>query len=468
MPAVETMLDDEILISGNQPTSADYLPPSAPASQALASGTTSGTVDFGRATGVTTASASVTLLKPSGSSATATVADTGSVWRVSLSSLADGQSYTVILTLTATDGQACKQAALVTVAKADYLPPSAPATQALASGTTSGTVDFGRATGVSTASASVTLLKPSGSSATATVADTGSVWRVSLSSLADGEAYSAVLTLTATDGQICKQAGLLAVAAAAPTWKTLVDLDLTLCSNQSNLHTDGTYTVTINGVSVTMVVSHTTGTEGTTSASMVAGQGLVVTLTPTATTPPQNKAFSFDLSALLGYDVNPDRNDLCLEFTMTPSAMGTNNDVFTFELDETTPQTSSNPGIFAQLRRVSSTSYTVLSAYRQSGSATTSTGQTVKASLPTSFHVQLIGKQWSWEMCCEEASAVSNPYTPSIRGWCGQPSVVPADAAPSIWGTSQYATWAMTGNANGAAVSGTLTRIRLLSRQPVT
>lgn len=350
----------------------------------------------------------------------------------------------------------------------DFVVSSRPANQALTAGTTTTTIDFAYATGETTSGTpTLTLLKPSGSSASGSVADTGSAWRVSLSSLANGEAYTAILDYTSTSGQVARQACLVGVAAGSATWSTLVDLDLTTCTTQAGLGTDGTRTIVVGGQNVTLVTSHTTATEGTTTATLTNGTGLVVTHTPSATTPPQNRTFGFDLSTLYGSDINPDRNQICLEAVIEVTSMPTNNDQIGLELGETNPISSNNPGYTIQLKRASSTSYLLVSGYRQTSSATLSTGQTFKTSAPTAFHAQLIGMGYSFEACAEEATSTSNPFSPSLKGNCGGPAVSPADSSPSVWGTSQWAQITCTGYAAAASVVFTIKRIRLLAKQPL-
>lgn len=405
---------------------------------------------------------SASLTKPGGSSASLSGSGLGAyTFTTDVTGV-----YTVALSVTDALGLTSQAIGVVSLVK-DYLPPSPPARQDLTAGTTSANVDFGRATGQTTSGTPTAIIdKPSGSSASVSVSDTGSAWRVAVSGMANGEAYRVGLIFTASDGQVCYQTAEVTVAAGAATWATLVDLDLTNCTNQTGLGTDGTRTIVINGVNVTLVTSHTTSTEGTTTASLVNGSGLEVTHTPSATTPPQNRTFGFDLSTLYGSDINPDRNQLCLEVTLAISAMPTNNDQLTWELGEANPISSNNPGYTAKLKRISSSNWTLISGFRQTSSATESAGQTFKTSLPSSWHAQLIGMGWSWEIASEESLSVSNPHTPSLRGNCGMPTNAPADSAPNYWGTSQYAQVTVTGNANAAAVVFVIKRIRLLSKQP--
>lgn len=448
------------MVGGSSPSSAVQVVDPSPQTQVTAG---AASITFNAPSGGTGSyTYSAALSKPGGSSASLSGSGLGAY---TFTTDTTGV-YKVTLTITDTAGFETTAIGVVSLVK-DFLPPSPPARQDLTAGTTSANVDFGRATGQTTSGTPTAFIdKPVGSSASVSVSDTGTAWRIAISSMANAEAYRVGLAFTASDGQVCYQTALVTVAAGAAGWATLVDLDLTNCTTQSGLGTDGTYTLVIGGRNVTLVTSHTTGTQGDTVATLTNGVGLVVTHTPTATTPPQNRTFSFDLSGVYGSDLNPDRNQLCLELVASVSAMPTNNDALTWELGEVSPVNSNNPGYTCRLKRISSTSYTFLSGYRQTTVQTESSGQAFKASLPSSWHAQLVGMGWSFESCAEESTSVSSPYAPSIRGNCGNPANAPADTAPSVWGTTQYGQLTVTGNANAAAVVFTITRIRLLGKQP--
>lgn len=351
----------------------------------------------------------------------------------------------------------------------DFVAPSNPAGQDLSSGTTTATVDFGAATGQQTVGTpTVTLGKPSGSAASASVAANGSGWRVSMSSLADGESYLVQLNYTAVDGQVTTACARVDVAAASGvvTWSTLVNLDLTNCTDQSGLGVEGSYTLVIGGVSVPLVVSKSTGTAGTCTATLTNGVGLVVSHLGGASAP-SNRTFALDLTSVYGAGLKPDINLLMVEFTMTVDAMSTNQDSVSCEVGEANPITSNNPGYFGRLNRVSGTQYDFVVGHRATSTATTSTGQTVKASLPASTHIQLVGMQRSWRAYWRESTSVANPRTPTTQGNCGSAVVTPADSASDAWGTTTYAQVTLTGYGIAVPVGFTLKRVRVLAAQPV-
>lgn len=273
---------------------ADYLAPAPPADQVLAIGTTTATIDFGYATGVSTSGTPTAVIGPSG--AIVSVVDTGSVWRVSVNGLANATSYEVLLSYVATDGQVTQQAAMLHVPKADYLAPGTPAAQELSIGTTSVTIDFGYATGVSTTGIPTAAIEPSGS--IVSVTDTGSAWRVSVNGLADGKSYAVKLSFDATDDQVTQQTARLAVGASVVTaWKDVYTYDFTDCTAK-DVSAEGTHNVfKADGTTplVDVVRSHTGTTAATFSGVFTPGTGLVISQSSPAIDS-RNATCAFDLA----------------------------------------------------------------------------------------------------------------------------------------------------------------------------
>jgi hypothetical protein len=355
------------------------------------------------------------------------------------------------------------------LAPVDFLPPGNPEGQDLPIGTTSATIDFGAATGVATSGTpTVSLSKPTGSLAVASVAANGAGWRVSLSSLANGESYGVTLVYLSVDGQVAQAFARVDVASSGlvTNWLTLVDLDLTNCTAQAGLGAEGTYTIVIGGVSVSLVVSRSTGTSGVCTAALVNGTGLTISHLPGASAP-TNRTFGFNLSGVYGAGLKPDVNNLCFEVVASISSMPTNLDVFTWEVGESNPIDSNNPGYTARLSRASGNSYLGYCGYRVTSTATLSPGQTFKTSAPTAWHAQIVGMQRSWRVYMEEGLSPSSPGSPALVGNCGTAVVTPADSAADVWSTPTYGQFTVTGYGATAPVELTLKRIRVLARQPV-
>ena len=322
----------------------------------------------------------------------------------------------------------------------DYRPPSAPAVQSLASGTTSGTVDFGRATGQPTSSVSVSLQKPSGSGASASVSDTGSVWRVSLSSLADGEAYTVVLTYTGADGQQCEQAALVRVADAAtsPDWQLVKHLDMTQANAQSGLGSDNTYTVTIGSDSLPLVVTHTNSLDPTTTAALVPGSGLVISCSAGSATA-WNKMFSFKVSDLVG-DLKPDLNHVRIVGLVRVTTMANTSDLISVEFGDGLPVSAADPCYAAALEKYNSTNYRFRTTRRSTTVPTHVNGSTIGTVVPASIRAELFVNGFfcranadtgsSWPTDADQITTfVSYPGTGAIAG---------SATVPSVWSSTQY------------------------------
>lgn len=347
----------------------------------------------------------------------------------------------------------------------DYLPPSAPARQDLASGATSANVDFGYATGQTTASVSATLSKPSGSTASiGSTTDTGSAWRVALTGLTAGEGYLVQLEYTASDGQKTYQSAEVTVASTTGAWQVIADWDFTQNTPQVCVG-DGTFTLALAAGNVTMVVATSTGTPVTTVA--LTANGLEISSQRSSGSGSIVKYFSFDLDAFFGANPDLNKNDTCIEFVWQNIALPTTSDVIVAEIGEATSASSNNPGFFFQHLRNAGPAYTYLCGARQTSNNVKSSGVSHGASLPSYTHAQLIGKGRNFEVRAESTNSLSAPWSPTTyAGDCGlYASATPTDAAENIWGSDIYPQFSVGCNST-SAVQVILKYIRVSRRYP--
>ncbi len=420
--------------AGSAPNPADAVQATDPTPQTqVAAGAAS--VTFSSPTGGDGSySYSATLYKPGGSSATLSGSGLGAY---SFTTDATG-IYAVVLTVTDGVGFETTATGVVSLVK-DYLPPSAPTRQDLTAGTTSANVDFGRATGQTTSGTpAATIDKPSGSSASVSVSDTGSAWRVAVSSMADGEAYRVVLAFTASDGQVCYQSAIVTVGAdTVDGWELVADWDFTDAGNTPSSGSGvGTYTLALAAGNVTLQISNSSG--GTPLGAFVLdSSGLQVTVSKVSGTI-VNATISLDLAAFLGFDPKLDLNMWCFEALIQPVTMSTTNDFFNFEVADNPVSASASPGFYLGLSRVSSSNYTTKVGGRQLTSSSNSAGSTLSTSLPSYLHVQLIGMGYNYMGLADMGAAVSAPFSiTTYRGSCGVYSAkTPSDTAPNYWGSA--------------------------------
>lgn len=265
---------------------------------------------------------SATLIKPD--SSTESLGDQG-VGPYNFTTTTTGV-YQVQLAITDSRGVPTQATGVVSLVK-DYLPPAAPTRQDLATGTTSGTVDFGAATGQTTpGTPTVTLDKPVGSSASASVAAQGGGWRVSLSNLANGGGYRVILTYTASDGQVCYQSAVVTVAAAAASgnWEIAYTWDFTDCTAK-DISAEGTHNVfKADGTTplVDVVRSHTGTTAATFVGNFVPEVGLVMSQS-VLVTDARNATAALDLA--IGGGLNMARNMYYIELLCVGCALEATN-----------------------------------------------------------------------------------------------------------------------------------------------
>lgn len=347
---------------------------------------------------------------------------------------------------------------------ADFVVSSRPADQELASGTTSATVDFAYATGEATSGTPVlTLLKPTGSGASGSVSNTGSVWRVSLSSLASGEGYGVILEYTSTSGQIARQACRVTVAATATyDWTLVKYLDLTQATTQTGLGTDGTYTAVVGADSLPLTVTHTNALDPTTTAALTNGSGLVVSCTAGSATA-WNKMWSFKVSDLVG-DLKIDSNLVRVEALISVTTLNGTSDLISFEIGDGLPVTAAYPMFGTALIKNGASDWRFRGTRRNAASATHTLGGTFSTTQPTDMHAEVYAfGMWSRVFGDAGTSWSSDAWTiTGFASYLGQDAIAGAAFNPSFWSTTQYVVLMLAGSTVGT-VAATLKGFKIYS-----
>ena len=333
----------------------------------------------------------------------------------------------------------------------DFLAPSNPAGQDLASGTTTATVDFGAATGQQTqGTPTVSLDKPSGSAAAASVAANGSGWRVSLSSLADGESYGVTLAYTAVDGQRASAFARVSVAASvASDWTLVKYLDLTQATAQSGLGVDGTYTAVVGSDSLPLSVTHTNALDPTTTAALTPGSGLVCSCVAGSATA-WNKMWSFKISDLVG-NLKIDSNLVRVEALVEVTTLNGTSDLISFEIGDGLPVTAAYPMFGTALIKNGVNDWRCRATWRNAASANNTLGGTISTTQPTAFHPEV----YAWGMWARSAAALDSSWASSawslttFEATMGMSAIGGAAFAPSYWGTTQYICLMLAGSTVG-------------------
>lgn len=352
--------------------------------------------------------------------------------------------------------------------RADFLPPSAPSRQDLTAGTTSVNVDFGRATGQTTSGTPTAFIdKPSGSSASVSVSDTGSAWRIAISGMADGEAYRVGLAFTASDGQVCFQTAEVTVAPGTSGWEVLADWDFTTGTPQSGLGTAGTYTLALTAGNVSLTTIVVAGVNVPSCTASLGASGLDISVSRASGTGGASMVFAFDLGTFLVSNPNLDLNYCCLEVVYENVALPATNDIVVFELADSQTSSLVNPGMFCAFTRAAGPAFQLKAGNRQTTNAVLSTGVSQGGTLPSYCHQQVIGSGISWHVAADANSSVATPWNPTTyRGSCGiYSSKSPADVVSSNWGSATWVDLSITVNSSTAAQIR-VKRVRFLRLSP--
>jgi len=268
---------------------------------------------------------------------------------------------------------------------------------------------------------------------------------VSLSSLADGEAYTVEVEFTSTGGQKANQSCFVSVAAT--TLGTLLyDVDFTKATNQSGLGPDGTYSIVVDGVTYSLVVTHTNANNPTVTADLVNGTGLVISAVSSSATA-WNKMYSLSPSAKIG-DLKPDSNMLRCVCLMEITTMNQTADQVTFEVGDGLPVSAAYPMLGGGYYKQGANDWRARWIRRNTSSTTGTLGGTLYTTQPTALRAEI----YTWGMLARGFVDQGTTWPTSTwsitdaQGFTGQDALTGVAYAPTYWNSTQYACVTLAGS----------------------